>query len=363
MTARGGAGDGGTAAQGRRADLDWMRLALVSAAFPLSVARALSVGEWQVSWTAAVTLAAREAIPWLVPLFLAVSGASAWHALQGHGAEGYLVARVLRLFVPLAAAALVLAGLSAAGLAGLEMLEGPRGWFPWYLAAVFVLSFLLPPLRLALGTRAGKRLLAGLSSGARFAGVLQVMGVLAAAAAILPVLPGAPAALAAGRWGACFPAAVFLLGSLLHAEPRLLACAARQRWVSAACAVIALAAAAACSRFLPALAAAGVAARGLASWCLCLALLGFGSARLSAARPVPPLLREASLPFSVLAQPCAGLLAAAASGWKVPAGATLAVLAPAAFITVSVLYAAVRRVPVFRFCFGLAPLGTQGGSS
>ncbi len=357
------AGEGRPAAAARRADLDWMRLALVSAAFPLGLARALAAGAWQVGWTACVTAAGQEGILWLVPLFLAVSGASAWHALQVHGTGGFLVARVLRLFVPLAAAALVLAGLSAADLAGLELLDESRGWYPWYLAGVFALSFLLPPLRLALRTRAGRLLLASLSSTARLAGVLQLTGVLAAAAAVVPVLPGVPAPLAAGRWGACFFAIVFLLGFLLHAEPRLLARAARQRWVSVGCAVIFLAAAAACSHFLPARAAAGAAARGLASWCLCLALLGFGSARLSAARPVAPLLREASLPFSVLSQPCAGLLAAAASRRGLPAGTALAVLVPAAFITVVALYAAVRRVTVLRFCFGLAPRGTQGGSS
>jgi hypothetical protein len=363
MAANARAETGGAAAAARRSDLDWLRLGLVIAAFPLGCARALAVGEWQGSPAAWMTGAGQAGISWLVPLFLAVSGASARHALHERGTGGFLVARVLRLFVPLAAAGLVLAALSAGGLAGPDMLEESRGWFPWYLGGTFALSFLLPPLRLAKGTRIGKRILAGLSAAARIPGVLQVMGVPAAAAAGVSVLPGAPLPLAVGVWGMPFMGFAFLLGCTLHAEPRLLDHAARQRWVSLGCGALFLAAAAAACRLLPAGPAIGAAARGLGSWCLCLALLGFGAARLSAARPVPLLLREALLPFSVLAQPCAGLLAAAASGWKAPAPLKAGLLVPAAFISVAVLYAAVRRATVLRFCFGLPPLDTQEGSS
>jgi hypothetical protein len=363
MAANARAGTGGAAAAARRSDLDWLRLGLVIAAFPLGCARALAAGEWQGSQTAWMPAAGQAGIFWLVPLFLAVSGASAGHALLEHGTGGFLVARVLRLFVPLAAAGLVLAALSAGSLAGPEMLEESRGWFPWYLGGAFILSFLLPPLHLAQGTRPGERVLAGFAVAARIPGVLQLMGAPAAAAAVVPVLPGAPLPLAVGVWGMPFLGFAFLLGYALHAESRLLDHAARQRWVSLGCGSLLLAAAAAACRLLPDSPAIGAAARGLGSWCLCLALLGFGALRLSAARPVPLLLREASLPFSVLAQPCAGLLAAAASGWRVPAALKAGLLVPAAFIAVAVLYAAVRRATVLRFCFGLPPLDTQGGSS
>jgi len=52
----------------RQSDLDWMRIALVLAAFLLTCARALG-------------LAGREAGMWLWPLFLMVSAGSAWQAL------------------------------------------------------------------------------------------------------------------------------------------------------------------------------------------------------------------------------------------------------------------------------------------
>lgn len=52
----------------RRSDLDWMRIALVLAAFLLTCARALGLAGW-------------EAGMWLWPLFLMVSAGSAWQAL------------------------------------------------------------------------------------------------------------------------------------------------------------------------------------------------------------------------------------------------------------------------------------------
>jgi hypothetical protein len=245
----------------------------------------------------------------------------------------------------------------------MEMVEESRGWFPWYLAAAFVFSLLLPPLRHALGTTGGVRVLSGLSAAAAVPGVLQAAGLLAAAAALLSLLP-APRVLAAGRWGPAFFALVFLLGFLLHVDSRLLGHAARQRWVSLAAAGLALAAAAAgrlCS-FVPEPAVAALG--GLAAWSLALALLGFGARRLARTRVLPRLLGEASLPFSILAQPCAGLLTAATAAWQLPAGPKLAVLVPLAFLAVAALYAAARRVTVLRFFLGLAPLtaDAQGGS-
>jgi hypothetical protein len=58
-----------------------------------------------------------------------------------------------------------------------------------------------------------------------------------------------------------------------------------------------------------------------------------------------------------------GLIERAA--WQAPAGLKLAPLFAATFLAVAALYAAVRRVTVLRFCFGLTPLpaDTQGGSS
>jgi len=348
----------------RRRDLDWMRLGLVAAAFPLGCARALAAVGGPAGAAAWLGAPALTGIQWLVPLFFAVSGASAAHALAKHGTRGYLVARVLRLFVPLASAALLAAGLSAAGLIGMEMVEETRGWFPWYLAAAFGFSFLLPPLRSAFETRGGTKLLAGLSAAAAVPGVMQAAGAFAAAAALLPLLP-APRALAAGRWGPVFFALVFLLGFLLHVDARLLGHAARQRGVSLAAAALSLAAAAA-GRLLSFIPEPGAAALcGFAAWSLALALLGFGARRLTKAGEMPKLLGEASLPFSVLAQPCAGLLAAAAAAWQAPAGLKLPALVAVTFIAAAALYAAARRVTVLRFFVGLAPLqaDAQGGSS
>jgi hypothetical protein len=160
---------------------------------------------------------------------------------------------------------------------------------------------------------------------------------------------------------------VFLLGFVLHHDHRLLERAARHGWAALAGGAL-LAAAAVAARGLmsagraPA-AWAGAALRGAAAWFLCLAALGLAARLLACARPVQPLLREASMPFSVLAQPVAGLLAAACSGWVLPAGLRFGLVVAAAFVSVAILYAAVRRVTVLRFCLGLTPSGSRGGSS
>jgi hypothetical protein len=207
------------------------------------------------------------------------------------------------------------------------------------------------------------KILAGLSAAAAVPGVLQAAGVLAAAAALLPLLP-APQALAAGRWGPVFFALVFLLGYLLHVDTRLLGHAARQRWVSLAAAGLSLVAAVTGRQFFFMPGPGAAALCGFAAWSLALALLGFGARRLSKARATAKLLGEASLPFSVLAQPCAGLMTAAAAAWQAPAGLKLAALVPVTFLALAALYAAARRVTVLRFFFGLAPLqaDAQGGS-
>ena len=193
---------------GRRSDLDWMRLALVLAVVPLGCARALGLAQGPASGAAGLAAAAQKAVLWIMPLFFMVSAGSARHALDKLWTRGFLVARVLRPFVPLVVAALVLGACSAVG--------------------------------------------------------------------IVPVLPGTPKILAAGGWGVSFYALVFLASFLLHGEQRLIERAA----------------------------------------------------------------------------------------WQAPAGLKLAPLFAATFLVVAALYAAVRRVTVLRFCFGLTPLpaDTQRGS-
>lgn len=354
-------------ASGRRSDLDLLRLVLVLAAFPLSCARALAGAGSAGVGPAWIAILGQEGAAWLVPLFLGVSGASARHALAAHGAAGFVLARVLRLFVPLAAAALVAISLSAADARGLRAMVGIWGWFPWYLAVVFGLSLLLLLAREALRTRPGARLRGAFSAAARVPGSLALSAAAAAAAAAVPCLPGIPRVPFVGRWGSCFHAVVFLLGFLLHHDHRLLAKAARHGWAALAGGALLAATAVLVPGLMPAGHApatwAVAALRGAAAWSLCLAALGLAARLLARARPVRPVVREASMPFSVLAQPVAGLLAAAGSGLALPAGLRLGLLAVVSFASVAILYAAVRRVTVLRFCLGLTPSGSRGGSS
>ena len=83
----------------RRSDLDWMRLVLVLAAFLLACARALGLA----------CHSAKAPGVWLSPPFFMVSAGSAWHSLERQGAATFVVAKVLRLFVPLVACALAIA--------------------------------------------------------------------------------------------------------------------------------------------------------------------------------------------------------------------------------------------------------------
>jgi hypothetical protein len=143
-----------------------------------------------------------------------------------------------------------------------------------------------------------------------------------------------------------------------------LASAARQGLVclGAGCLLVVAVAGGLASNLVPEAVAAMIG--GIAAWCIAMAMLGLAARRDAVARPVSVFLREASLFFSVAAQPCAGLLAAAMRGWQVPSALQFALLFPTAFLVLAVIYAAARRCTLSRFLLGLAPIqqNKQGGS-
>jgi hypothetical protein len=102
--------------------------------------------------------------------------------------------------------------------------------------------------------------------------------------------------------------------------------------------------------------AVGWGCRALASWCLVLAILGFGRKYLVRSTPRLTYANEAVLPFYILHQTvllCVGYFVVQ---WAIPDLLKWAIIVPVSFAIIMALYEfGVRRWNVMRFLFGMKP--------
>jgi hypothetical protein len=362
------------AAGSRRIELDWMRIALVLAAFLLTCARALGLS-WQAEPSPGASWALEGPDLWLSPLFVLVSAGSAWHALERQGPVTFVVAKVLRLFVPLVVCALALSVGSTAGTLASSPSGEPPGAYLWYLPALLVFSLLWLPLQLALRRAGGARFSARLAAILSAPGALFLAGAVPAAAAALPRLLGLPGPFGPpglfgptggalfGGWGIGFHFAVFSLSLLVFSGQGPQETIVRQRgWFVLAGAFFV--GVAWLGRFVLAVPEAGLAAaRAMAAWSLSLGFLGAGIAGLASYRPVPVFWSEAALPFYLLGLPAARFISRLLTGFPALGVLTFPVLVIASLATVTAAYAVVRRVTLLRFLFGLSPSAALTGGA
>lgn len=170
----------------RRSDIAWLRLVGIAAVFVVHVSFVFEPWQpWHVQspqrtpWAGWIILALA---PWVMPLFMALAGESAWYALRHRGRATFVYERVVHILVPLLVGILVLVPpqvwaerrLSGAFDGSLlafwpHFFEGiyPRGNFAWhhlwFLAYLFVFSVAALPIFHFLDRGRGRRAVAWLA--------------------------------------------------------------------------------------------------------------------------------------------------------------------------------------------------------
>ena len=403
-TANGSAGaaatPGATKAGGRRFALDWLRVAGVLGLIPYHVAVVFAVGpgdyiqnsERSIVFDAGATLAAFIGMP----LLFSISGAATWYALKSRTALAYLTERLRRLAVPLIFGILALVPIQLY----IDRLNTPghsltyfqfygqffddwahivqrrifgRGfqywghlWFLLYLLAVSL--FLLPLLgwlRHGTGSRYSAQL-------ARFAGRPLGLLLLGAPFGLVEVILQGPVGsrpaldynnLYGGVAGLILYVVAFLLGFLLVPDGAFQRAVIRLRVHLLWLAILLLAAHELVVGFFSApilgnpfaLAVVRV-ARGMITWLLLSAALGFASRYLNAGSRLLRTLGEASFPLYVLHMPILTVLAYFIARWDTPLFVKFsALLILTAALTGAVYALVVRPISLMRFLFGLKP--------
>ncbi len=312
--------------RGRRGDLDRTRLLLAAAGYLATCG------------LAAAGRGLAEADRWLAPAFFAVAGFAAMRSFRGKSIGEWVVARVLRLFVPAVFGMLLLA-------VPLFLLRRPGEvdeWARhlWFLPALFAASLAgLPLLALLARRTAPPRALVAVA-------IAPV-----ALPAALAAIPGcAPCAAWAASAGAC--TAAWVLGAVASSGPTVEAVLVRLRW-PVVVASLALGAGAATLRIAEAAPATRAIVDAAAAGALAPAALALGLRRTAATRQVPARINEWVLSFFVFSRPAFLAVGRAMAG--PPIGATLRVVVAAALAAAFTLAACeiARRTDLLRFLTGL----------
>jgi hypothetical protein len=366
--------------------LDWLRVLGTLAILVYHSSRFFNMGDWHVKnpiWYPWVEVWNRFATIWLMPLMFVISGASLFLALgKGGGAGKFIRDKVLRLLVPLvvgifthASLQVYLERISHGQFAGSYFQFLPHyfqgvygitdggnfavhGMHLWYLLYLLVFSLLLYPLLRWLRGR-GQGVLSRLGDGLRLPGAVFGLA--------LPVVlveafvdPNSGVMFGDAGWPAIIYLWLVVAGFLVFSDERARASVQRVRWLSLALAVASTTTYLALS-FQPAgltfgtpLRALALGLMGLGSWCWVLAALGFAMRYLTFSTPFLAYANEAVLPFYIFHQTVLLSVGYFVVQWDIPSLARWAIILPASFAIIMVLYEfLVRRFNVLRFLFGM----------
>jgi glucans biosynthesis protein C len=362
--------------------IDWLRVLAVLLLFPFHVSRVFNFGDpfyvKSVHQSMALSYALGFIDRWHMPLLFVLAGASTYLALGRRSIGQYAGERVKRLFVPLVFGILVLmppqtwvgahfnSGSTASPWHYLATGQFLRwniqeagdyyGGFGighlWFILFLFLMSLLaLPFFAWVRGERGRLRVPAWSRRLARPAWWLLPPVVLFLAEALPEV---------AGK-NFFYDLVFFLLGFIVISDDAFAHAAQRHRWVEISAGVLLCAAFIATGQFRdsmpdpsPQLAAANILGM-LGVWLTIMGLLGMGEHHLDRPSPALSYLAEASYPVYILHQS----VIVVAAFWIValPLAGVLqwAILFVAAVALTFGLYEVVRRVPAFRFLFGMRP--------
>lgn len=372
----------------RKFELDWLRVLAILTVFVAHCGRFFDLEDWHVKNATTypgMDLFAGVLITWLMPLIFLISGASIFYSLR-KGPARFVQDKVQRLLVPLLVGIFshIILGVYLEQVThhrfqgsllefvphyfdGLLLFGGNFAWMGlhlWYLEWLFLYSLACLPLFLWLARGSGSRLLASLGSLlARPLGpyLLALPGTL-----LIPFLNPASLFLGNRGWGGwSLPTYLFffLAGFVVIAHDGIQERVRRQRWPSLAAGILFLAAVGVLTvgqgdpRFGTPMYALVVVLHSLASWCLVLAILGFGRQHLTVGHPILRYANEAVLPFYILHQTVILGIGYFVVQWSIPDLVKYVIILAGSFAVTMALYEfAIRRVNVLRFLFGMKPL-------
>jgi len=359
--------------------LDWLRVLAILMVFVYHSTRFFNMETWNVKnpiWYPWVEVWNRFATTWLLPLIFVISGASLFFAVGKAGAGKFIKDKALRLLVPVVVCAMTHASLQAylnrlthGEFSGSYFQYLPNYFFNdfdgmgahlWYLVVLFGFSVLLYPLFRWLKGR-GQQALSRLNHllsppGAAYA--------LALPSILLVVLFDyeSPVIYHNAGWSILVYLWLTLAGFLVVSDKRMQANIERLRWIS-----LVLGLALAGSQFFlldieqyPSFGtwrnALGWAVRALGSWCIILAVLGFGRRFLNFNTPALKYANEAVLPFYILHQTVLMSVGFFVVQWNIPALAKWVIILLGSFPIIMLFYEfLVRRFNLMRFLFGMKP--------
>ena len=245
----------------RQAEIDLLRIVAMIAVFAVHAAEPFNPwDEWHVrspersKWLGELVL---FLAPWVMPLFILLAGASAWHSLEKRSARAYLHERVTRLIIPLAAGILLMAPPQAyfdrrqRGMFDGSFFEfyphffdgvypnGNFAWFHlWFLGVLGVLALITLPLFQWFRTARGRRVIQSVSEVCALPGaiLLFALPMIVIRVALWAAFPNGRPVVA--DWSnRTTLLAMFISGYMIAGEPRLMRAVDRQWRISLGVAV------------------------------------------------------------------------------------------------------------------------------
>ncbi|UCB45973.1 MAG: acyltransferase family protein [Spirochaetota bacterium] len=364
----------------RRLDLDWLRVLLILSVFLFHSGRAFLPIPWHINdpvGSSGMIYFAQFMLAWMLPTIFIISGASIWYSLGFQKAGRFLRGKVLRLLVPLVFGIFILSPhqVYIERLTNGQVSGSFIKWFPqyfegvygfggnfaiaghhlWYLLFLFMFSLILLPLFLFLRSERGRPVTKSFGSFLRIPGMIYVLGLILT----VPMAFINPESFFGMRegfadWNIIYYISVLFFGFMFFADKRIQESIMRQRWVSLIVGIVLyLLFRVFRFSFRPSPFQLGWFHYVLSSWCLIMAILGFGMKYLTGAGRFIRYANEGVLPFYVLHQPIIVLIAFWVIQLKIPIVMKFIIIVVLSFIAIIVLFEGIRRVGVLRFLFGM----------
>jgi peptidoglycan/LPS O-acetylase OafA/YrhL len=360
--------------------IDWLRVIAVLVLIPFHTARIFDIWEpfyvksEQVS-TALTYVFIGAVGSWHMPLFFLLAGASTWFALGFRSGRQYVGERLKRLLIPLAFGVLALVppqsylgALTYRYFRGsffqyypqffrigpTSDLSGYMGGFTpghlWFILFLFVLSLAALPLFLYLRSEAGQRLVGRLATWFAWPGAIFLPAIPLGLAQLLPDIGGK---------NPVYYLVLFVYGYLLMADARFEDVLDRTKAIALAVGMGAMGVGLALWAFGVTgwvTLVAGFCYECLATWCLLVAILGFGRKYLNFTNRALKYASEAAYPFYVLHQTVILIVGFYVVQWHIGVPAQFSVIVIAATAATLLVYEVlVRRTSVTRLLFGMKP--------
>ncbi len=370
----------------RRYELDWLRVLAILTVFVFHSSRFFDLGDWHVKNAAqylGVQIAVIIVSSWMMPLIFVISGAGLFYALRKGGTARFVQDKVLRLLVPLVVGIFTHVSLQVYldrlthgqfqgsyfeflphYFNGLEGFGGNMPWTGnhlWYLLALFIFSLLFLPLFRWLKDGWGRSLLNQIGNFLARPGAPFLLALPTVALLNLIDPNSALSHWENGGWDYITYIPFFLGGFLIFAHEGLQRRIQGQRWLALAAGLVMLVAAFGLWRGNdPAFGSPRFVViyclYGLGSWCLIVAILGFGMKHLAFNTPWLKYANEAVLPFYAMHQTVLLAVGYFIVQWNIPDLVKFLSIASTSFGIIVGLYEyLIRRLDLLRILFGMKP--------